>query len=260
MSPRFDSFFAFTDALGRANTKLSYTQVMAIIYHWAVERALKDSLRTLQLSKQVCVNWRHFLREICTLKFQQRERFGGEGHILQVDETLMHGKRKANRGRLMLYKIYSRIAHNQDRRWGAPPQNANQRNHGNRDNGPWCFGIADCVRDGDSLRVVEVRAFLVPDRTWETLRVIFERECLPGSTVHSDDWRRYNRLGESGFTHHVVNHNRNFVAPDGTHTQNIESLWGKLKTKLLKNMKNVSAATIDTHLAEFWYRKKFGSD
>ena len=123
----------------------------------------------------------------------------------------------------MLYKIYRQIAHNQDRRWGA---------RGNRDNGPWCFGIADFVQDGDSLRVVNSGRFWFSiARTWETLRVIFERECLPDSTIHSDDWRGYNRLDELQFDHHVVNHNRNFVAPDGTHTQSIESLWGQTQNK-----------------------------
>ena len=62
--------------------------------------------RKLMLSKIVCINWRYFLREICALKFPQRGRFGNEGHILQVDDALMHGKRKANRGQLMLYEIY----------------------------------------------------------------------------------------------------------------------------------------------------------
>ena len=78
---------------------------MALIYHRAVERALKDSLRTLMLSKVVFVDWRHFLQETCALKFQQRGRFGVEGHILQVDQALMHGKCKANLEQLMLYEV-----------------------------------------------------------------------------------------------------------------------------------------------------------
>ena len=59
-----------------------------------------------------------------------------------------------------------------------------------------------------------------------------------GTTIMTDKWRSYSTvvLGRAGFTHHAVNHSRNFVAPDdpSVHTQNIERQWKSLKAEIMK--------------------------
>ena len=49
--------------------------------------------------------------------------------------------------------------------------------------------------------------------------------------MHTDQWKGYHRVNSSMcFTHKTVNHSENFINPqDETHTQAIESLWGKFK-------------------------------
>ena len=60
LSPRFQSFFAFTDRLNRARTNISYQKVLQIIYHWTIGRSLKDSRETLEISKPSLVDWSLF--------------------------------------------------------------------------------------------------------------------------------------------------------------------------------------------------------
>ncbi|EDO44629.1 predicted protein, partial [Nematostella vectensis] len=125
--------------------------------------------------------------------------FGGPGIVCQIDESRFNHKPKYNRGR--------------------PPMREN-----------WVFGVLSTAYSPS-------RGYfqLVPRRDAETLLPIIQRALLPGSTVHSDDWAAYRRL-QARLPNVVANqgvvvHRYNFVDPiTGVHTQNIESLWSRLKS------------------------------
>lgn len=78
----------------------------------------------------------------------------------------------------------------------------------------------------------ERRLFLVPvqRRDARTLLKIIKKYVAPGSIIHTDCWRAYeriprlvNRNGQSyDYQHFTVNHSAHFVAEDGTHTNTIE--------------------------------------
>ena len=62
---------------------------------------------------------------------------------------------------------------------------------------------------------------------------------------------------ELGFEHHSrVNHSKRFVAPDGTHTQNIESYWNRIK-QLIKRMNGCHRDFLHWYLQEFMCRERF---
>ena len=120
------------------------------------------------------------------------EPVGGPGVVVQVDETLVF-KRKYNRGR-----VRTQI-------WLV---------------GGWC--------------PEQNRGFMmmrVERRNWQEILEALRTWCLPGTIFHTDMWRAYPRaihnLEDS--QHFTVNHSEEFVAPDGTHTQGIENLWGGFK-------------------------------
>ena len=101
---------------------------------------------------------------------------------------------------------------------------------------------------------------IVARRNTATLLPIIQRTVLPGTTVWSDQWSSYNRVGQipGVVSHGVVNHSLTFVnQTTGVHTQAIESYWNRVKTKF-KRMKGVSEAQLPSYLDEFMWRERHG--
>ena len=76
---------------------------------------------------------------------------------------------------------------------------------------------------------------VVPQCDAVTLLPIIQAHIGNGTTIHSDQWAAYRQVASllSVSTHSTVNHSVTFVDPvSSTHTQNIESYWGKAKRTL----------------------------
>ena len=98
----------------------------------------------------------------------------------------------------------------------------------------------------------------VDDRSTPTLLPIIQRHILPGTTVTSDQWRVYCCLGQSGFNHETVNQFcRSAVMQVHAHTQNVESMWGKAKSKQ-KQGNGTAEALFNSYLQEYLLRRQFG--
>ena len=116
----------------------------------------------------------------------------------------------------------------------------------------WVFGIVDTSYT-PSRGYVEI----VERRNAATLFPIIQSVCLDGSIIHSDEWKDYLKIqSELGFQHHTVNHSKRFVAPVGTHTQNIESYWNRIK-QLIKRMNGCHRDFLHWYLQELMYRERF---
>ncbi|CAF3455500.1 unnamed protein product, partial [Rotaria sp. Silwood2] len=201
---------------------------------------------------------------------------GGIGKVVQIDESLFRGKRKYNRGRLLLgnRNNNANIVNNNNNNNNNNVNNNNNndpasdgtssssnesdddditpqrnRNYGRRIEGPWIFGIAEPTEEGH-----EVRFFHVQRRDAATLIPIIWKHVYPGTTIWSDEWKAYSRLQTGyGYDHQTVNHSQNFIDPNtGCHTQLIESLWSHTKTKILRTMRG--STLLESHLTEYWYR------
>ena len=95
----------------------------------------------------------------------------------------------------------------------------------------------------------ELRMFVVKRRDAETFIPIIRRNALPGSDIHSDEWRAYNKLKIHGYKHFTVNHKENFVNPKtGKHTQLVECLWGVNK----KKFQIVFVVKVATYYSRTW--------
>ena len=103
--------------------------------------------------------------------------------------------------------------------------------------------------------------FVVDKRDSKTLIPIIKRNAIEGSDIHSDEWRAYRKLKTQGYTHHTVNHKKNFVNPKtGKHTQLVECLWGVNKRQIPNRIRGKSCNLLQTYLAQQWWRSIHGTN
>lgn len=146
---------------------------------------------------------------------------GGEGVIVEIDETMVGGKLKFRRG--------------------------DGKSRSQRQNKTLVMGFAE--RDGTVLTQI------VPDNRKASLVPEIVEHLATGSIVHTDSLRSYTDLPTMGFEHHTVNHCRGrYVGPTGGHVQTIESFWGALKRAINGTHIHVSGKHLPKYLGEFEYR------
>ena len=79
--------------------------------------------------------------------------------------------------------------------------------------------------------LIKIFFTVVPARDAATLVPIITQYVLPGTKIHTDEWRSYARLNASGFIHKTVYHSVNFVDPaSGAYKQSL--LGPKLKASI----------------------------
>ena len=148
---------------------------------------------------------------------ETEDKLGGPGTIVEIDEAKF-GRRKYHRGRLV--------------------------------DGHWVLGGVERGTDNVFLSVV-------PSRDAATLLPIVQHHVLPGTTIHTDQWRAYNDLQRIGYGHGTVNHRYHFVDPaTGVHTQSIEGTWTHVKEKLKRH--GTSDDLFPSYLMEYIWRRKYG--
>ena len=100
---------------------------------------------------------------------------------------------------------------------------------------------------------------IVPQRDAATLLPIVQSHVAPGMIIWSDQWAAYKNLSSLSHvaSHSTVNHSVEFVAPSGTHTQNIESYWNRVKMRI-KRMKGCREIEISGYLDQFMWRERHG--
>ena len=117
------------------------------------------------------------------------------------------------------------------------------------------FGLVDTSQT-PALGYMEV----VARRNAATLLPIINAHTAPGTIVHSDEWAAYRSVQNlpNVSNHGTVNHSVTFVDPTtGVHTQNVESYWCRVKTKL-KRMRGCHAHQLPSYLDEFMWRERYG--
>lgn len=201
-----------------SRSKLSLSSLLKLTYYWVNKTPNFRTKFELEVgSNHTIVDYYNFCREVCVeILTKNCERIGGVNKIVEIDESKF-GKRKYHRGK--------------------------------RVDGVWVFGGIE--RDSGRCFFVKVN-----DRKADTLLPIIQTYIAPGTTIISDCWAAYNRIGELGYTHLTVNHSKNFKDPQtGACTNTIEGQWHHLKNSLPRH--GTRKPLLETYFAEYCVRQKY---
>ena len=151
---------------------------------------------------------------------ENSEKIGGNGVEVEIDKSKF-GKRKYYRG--------------------------------HRVEGQWVFGGRE--------KYNKRKVFMIPveNRKEETLIPIIQQWIHPGSIIHSDCWKSYNKLSKIGYTHVTVNHSKEFLNESNAACTNaIEIDWRH--AKVLMPCYGVHRGMHSGYLAEFMWHRKYMDD
>lgn len=130
-----NAFFHYTDVNNRLNSKLTLCEIMELAYLFVLEIPIHQVITLTGRAEGTVTDWYNMSREVCSAVLSKKPQMEGSfDHPIQIDEARFAGRRKYNRGRMLL---------------GDEPPNStddeadvvNRRNHGTRVDGPWVFGL-----------------------------------------------------------------------------------------------------------------------
>jgi transposase-like protein len=177
--------------------------------------------RTLQVTYKTAWFMAHRLREAMR-ELKPTLPFGGEGKIVEADETFIGGKEK-NRHKSKRAKL--RLGGS----WGKET----------------VFSLVE--REG------RVRSIHTPSVTAETLRPILVAQLERGTRLMTDDAGQY-RYMHRDFQHEVLNHGIGEYVRGEAHTNTVEGYFSILKRGITGTYHHVSQQHLKRYLAEFDFR------
>ena len=237
-SIRDGSFFAMS--------KVTLQKWLILIFWWTQQYPVTNATRIAEVDEGTAIDVYRWLREICSNKLLLMPMIlGGPGIVVQIDESLFRHKPKVINFLIIENTVILKdIIHLHTYSMTHVLQNHRGRSTTTE---VWVFGMVD-VSHSPGLGYMEI----VQRRDAATLLPIIQAHSAPGTIIHSDEWSAYRRVSSlpTVASHATVNHSLHFVDPaTGTHTQNIESYWGRVKRRI-KNMKGCRASELPSYLDE----------
>lgn len=223
MCSKFETTRSIRDDSVLSNFNIGLDKVLLLLFCWFENLLVKNTVSFSGCSRHTVIKFYDMIRtKICLFMNNNQLKLGGEGVVVQIDESMFRHKPKYHRGRSTGEEI-------------------------------WVFGLVDTsYRPGKGFMCI------VPNRTQATFLPIIQRVCLPGSIIWSDQWRGYMNLSTFiDLDHFTVNHRQGFVnRANGVNTQTVESYWNRQKSRI-KAMKGIRKDKLETYLQEFMFRDNF---
>lgn len=104
-APRNNTFFSIQGVKG-STSKLTLKKIFKILYYWAMDHTILSTSTMIGVTYKIASFWYEKIRLLCQSHFDKRLKFGGNGYVVEIDESLLHGKRKSNRGRYLRGDIW----------------------------------------------------------------------------------------------------------------------------------------------------------
>ena len=176
----------------------------------AAKRVEREIGVTYKTAWRMCQQIRFYMTSL-----DSDDPIGGVGETVQIDETYIGGKSKADGTSRMTSKHV-------------------------------VMGMLECGG--------ELVTKVVPGNSKHQLLPVVQEHVLPGTTVHTDTLRSYMALGEMGYRHDKVNHTFEYVSKTGFTTNALEGFWNILKRGISGTHIHGSAKHLPKYLGEFEYR------
>ena len=189
--------------------------------------ASKKGMSAHQLHRMLGVTYKtawfmaHRIREAMAPLKEEREPQGGEGKIVEADETYIGGKEKN--------------------------KHASKRHSGRG-------GVGKQVAFALIERGGKVRSYHVANVSGETLRPIIVQQISRDSALMTDEAGQYRHVGEEFARHGKVNHGIGEYVRGDAHTNTVEGYFSILKRGIVGTYHSVSEAHLKRYLAEFDFR------
>ncbi|KAG0419991.1 hypothetical protein DMUE_6356, partial [Dictyocoela muelleri] len=183
------------------NLNLSFKLIFKIILFYSARMPRQCIINYMFLSKNTVIKIVNKIVEKIPDPNFFDDKLGGDGKIIQIDETMLNYKAKSHRGR--------------------SPANKTD---------------ALCIIEFDT-EIVRVFACVIENKLETTLVPIICSQVAANSTIWTDEHRSYAKLNEFDYTHDTVCHKYTFINEDtGANTQAVECFNNLLKKDIKSRM------------------------
>lgn len=148
-------------------------QLALFVNHWVQKKwNHKTFMRCLGWSEHTTVDWRSFCSEVMMAWLNKEQPIGGEGIVVQIDETFFVKKKYEQDRQLSDVWMFSGIQRELNKKFIVPLP----------------------VHQDNQYMSARI---LIP---------LIKKYILSGSIIMSDGWKAYSSLNHKGYTHRVINH------------------------------------------------------
>lgn len=102
-----------------------------------------------------------------------------------------------------------------------------------------------------------VIAEVVKNTNSSSVNKLIEKNILEGSNIMTDEYRSYNKIGKTKYSHKRVKHSEGEYVNNEAHTNNIEGFWSQLKRSINGTYHCVSPKYLQTYVDEFAWRYNY---
>jgi transposase-like protein len=193
---------------------------------WLISNC-KNGISSYELARALGVTQKsawHMLHRLRTAMTDETGKIGGDGSVIEMDETFVGGKLKN--------------------------MHKSKRPKGTGFSGIPTGSMAKTIVVGTLERGGRVKVEVVADRTREVLHRIANENIASGSELMTDEWHPYKGMD---FQHQIINHAQEYVRGH-IHTNGIENFWSCLKRSLGGTYISVEPFHLNAYIAEQVFR------
>jgi transposase-like protein len=176
-----------------------------------------------QIQRETGVTYKTAWRMFKQIRILLSEDVKLEGSSIEMDEMYYGGKRKGQSGRPM---------------------------RGDKKKSP----VIGMVERSTESKAGRIKALATPDVTTNQVLGLVREYVLPKSTVFTDEYPIYDRLGARVNEHKRINHSAKVYVMGDIHTNTIEGFWSLVKRGIGGVYHSVSQKYLQTYLDEYSFR------